>query len=159
MSLPFVPTHVHSSGDFRLPASLEQVFPLFTPLGEKHWAQGWDPHIYYPVSGLPEIGSVFLTMHADEPATIWVMTQYAPEIGQISYARTTPQIVAGMVTVQCAAEAPSTTYVRVAYRMTALSEAGNAFLSFFAQSHGPRWISSWESAIRHYLSYGHAPSH
>ena len=151
MMLPFTPMHVDSDGTFHLPVAVEQAFPLFTPLGEKHWAEGWNPQFCYPTTGLPEVGAVFLTPHAGEPATVWVMAHYAPALGQISYARTTPQIAAGTVTVQCAAATANTTVVQVAYRMTALSEAGNAFLTTFAHAHDQHWISAWKEAILQYL--------
>lgn len=151
MTAPFIPQHVERNGAISIPGPLEQVFPLFTALGEKHWAQGWDPTFCYPVDGQPEVGAVFLTSHADEPATVWVMTQYAPDSGEISYARFTTDVAAGTVTVCCTAVAPNATTVQVMYRMTALSATGNDYLTTFAPDHDPHWLHAWETAIRLYL--------
>lgn len=159
MTQPFLPVHTEHQGEFHVAAALEQVLSLFTPLGETQWAHGWDPEFCYPASGLPAVGAVFLTTHADEPTTIWVMSHYAPETGQISYARITPHLAAGTVTIQCTATTPGTTTVHVAYHMTALSEAGNVWLTTFAQAHDQHWALTWEAAIQHYLHTRPASAH
>lgn len=151
--------HAERSGEITLPAPLEQVFPLFTPQGEKHWAHGWNPQFRYPASGEPEVGSVFLTTHGDDTQTVWVMTHYAPEAGQIAYARVTEQLAAGMVVVQCTATSSQATTVRVTYQMTALSEAGNELVATYAQEHDPDWLGSWETAILHYLHSANQVGH
>jgi hypothetical protein len=151
--------HAERSGEFTLPLGLDHTVALFTPLGEQHWVPGWHPQFCYPPSGLPEEGAVFLTSHGDETPTIWVMTDYMPAEGRLSYTRTTPFISAGIVSVQCTANTPHQTTVHVIYRMTALAEAGNATVVGFAQAHQPNWIATWEMAIRQYLrqtsSIGH----
>ncbi len=48
-----------------MPAPPNQVFPLFTPTGEKLWVDGWDPEAVYPESGATEEGMVFKTGRSD----------------------------------------------------------------------------------------------
>jgi hypothetical protein len=151
--------HVERSGTFRLAASCEQVFPLFTPLGEKQWAHGWAPQFCYPAAGQPEVGGVFLTEHVGQATTTWVITQYDPAAGYVAYARITPDLAAGTVTVWCEATSPQMTLVHVIYRMTALSEAGNDYVATFSPDHDPNWLASWESAITHYLHHGQMAPH
>src|SRR5262249_8588964 len=150
----FVGTHVSWTGKFNLPASVDRVFPLFTPLGEKHWAEGWNPHMCFPESGLPEVGVVFTTEHPGESLTTWVIAQYAPENGLISYARFAQDSHAGLITVQCRQLEESLTNVIVTYTLTALTESGNVYLTHLDEAHYKGWMVSWETAIKHFLEHG-----
>ena len=47
----FLAQHLTRSHTIHLPATPRDVFPLFSSLGEKHWAQGWQPEMVYPASG------------------------------------------------------------------------------------------------------------
>src|SRR5690348_12788487 len=67
---------------FRLDAPLGRVFPLFTALGERAWAEGWQPQL---LSGQEERGSVFRTVHGDRETT-WIVVEYRPAEGRVSYA-------------------------------------------------------------------------
>jgi hypothetical protein len=154
--------HVVHAATIHLSGSLEQVFPLFTPLGEKQWAEGWDPQVIYPESGQPEIGAVFTTQHHDggkgETAT-WIVVDYAPEQGRIAYARVAPTSHAALLTVQCAKVPDGSTSANVSYSLTALGEAGNAFLAHLDEAHYRQWMSSWQDAINHYLQHGKLLAH
>jgi hypothetical protein len=66
----FVAQHITQSHTIHLPAHLYRVFPLFEPLGEKLWAEGWDPTMLYPSTGEVAVGTIFTTHHADEPTRV-----------------------------------------------------------------------------------------
>ena len=46
--------------------SIEKVFPLFSPLGEKKWIAGWDPTFIYPTTGKFEENLIFKTDSTNE---------------------------------------------------------------------------------------------
>src|SRR6185437_14633732 len=88
------PTQARS---FHLDAPLARVFPLFTALGEKAWARGWEPQL---LSGREERGSAFRTLH-DGRETTWIVVDYLPSAGRVSYARLVQGSNIGLVDVQC----------------------------------------------------------
>ena len=47
----FEAKHVVRSHTIEIQARPDAVFPLFTPMGEKKWVDGWDPIMHYPRSG------------------------------------------------------------------------------------------------------------
>jgi len=51
----FIAQQVTRSHTIHLPATPHEVFPLFSPLGEKHWAQGWEPEMLFPSSGVAQV--------------------------------------------------------------------------------------------------------
>ncbi len=142
-----------------LNASVEKVFPLFTPLGEKAWAEGWNPQILHPASGETVEGMVFVTRHGgDEQDTIWTVSVYSPEKYFVRYLRVSPESRLGVVEVSCAAADLGKTQATVIYEFTALSEQGNQFIDDFTEEHYQQYISEWESAINDYLSKQNSPS-
>lgn len=130
-----------------LNAPVEKVFPLFTPLGEKAWVEGWNPQILHPASGEAAEGMVFVTRHIGEPDTIWTISGYQPERFFVRYVRVSPESRLGVVEVSCAAADAGKTKAIVTYEFTALSEKGNEFIDGFTEEHYRQYISEWESAI------------
>lgn len=159
MTASFLAKQIARVGTLHLAAAPERVFPLFTPLGESLWSPGWAPEMLSPASGEPEVGSVFITEHDQQPTGIWVMTHYAPEQGMIGYARVIPSVTAGIIRVECEQEQPTTTRATVTYLLTALSEAGNTVLAEFTEAYYQRWMASWEHAINYYLAHGRLLAH
>jgi hypothetical protein len=130
---------------FVVPRDAVETWTLFTPSGERLWAVGWDPS--FPVDGETdhEPGTVFVTPHNQDAATTWVVAGAEPG-RDISYARVTPGVLAGTVTVRCEEQAPDSTRVEVTYDLTALSEAGAEQLTAFAAGYGD-YIRGWSAEI------------
>lgn len=63
---------------FHLDAPVARVFPFFTALGEKAWAEGWEPEL---LSGREDRGSVFRTVYGGHEAT-WIVVDYRPAEGR-----------------------------------------------------------------------------
>jgi hypothetical protein len=118
------------------------ALPLFTAEGERRWAgDDWDPR--YPAPARVEgPGAVFLTAHGHD--TTWVMVDQ-DERG-VRYARVTPGHAAGTVAVSVLEAGDAATRVRVTYDLTALSDAGRAWLADFAAGYAAE-IAEWEAAI------------
>jgi hypothetical protein len=135
---------------FHLDAPRSQVFPLFTAEGERGWAPGWNPEI---LSGAVERGSAFRTRHENGRETIWVVTEYKPQEGRVSYARAALGSNIGLVDVICTDSAAGGTDVSVRYTLTALSESGSAFVShFLAPEHYSQMIEEWRTATTQALA-------
>lgn len=135
------PTQVRS---FHVDAPIARVFPLFTALGEKAWAQGWAPEL---LSGREERGSVFRTVHNGHETT-WIVVDYRPTEGRVSYARLAQGSNIGLVDVQCGATSRGGTEISVRYTLTGLNAQGEAFVSRFLEPEQySRMIEEWRTAI------------
>jgi hypothetical protein len=137
---------------FHLDAPVAQVFPLFTALGEKAWADGWEPEL---LSGREERGSVFRTVHGGRETT-WIVVDYRPAEGRVSYARLAQGSNIGLVDVQCTASPAGGTEISVRYTLTGLNPQGQAFVGeFLDPQHYSRMIEEWRAATRKALAAGH----
>jgi hypothetical protein len=137
MSAPPV-TQVRS---FRLEAPLARVFPLFTAEGERSWAPGWEPVI---LSGAVERGSAFTTRSHNGIETTWIVADYRPAEGRVSYARLAQGSNIGLVDVTCTPAEGGGTVVTVRYTLTGVSEQGRAFVrEFLEPEHYSRMIDEW----------------
>jgi hypothetical protein len=140
--------HVRQSASITLNAPPEQVFPLFGPVRESEWAEGWSPEIVYSGSPLAEEeGAIFLTRH-DGMETTWVVTRYEPDDYRIEYARITPGAAAMRVLVCCEAGEENKTIAHITYEITALGE-GSAGVY---ETHYPEMMAHWEEVINKALA-------
>lgn len=141
MSAPPAASQVRS---FRLEAPLSRVFPLFTAEGERSWAPGWEPVI---LSGNVERGSAFATRSHSGIETTWIVADYRPAEGRVSYARLAQGSNIGLVDVTCAEAEGGGTVVTVRYTLTGVSEQGRAFVhEFLDPQHYARMIDEWRIA-------------
>ncbi len=131
-------------GSFHLDAPLAQVFPLFTAEGERAWAAGWEPEV---LSGAEERGSAFRTHGHDGRETTWIVIDYRPADGRVSYARLAKDSNIGLVDVVCSEAASGGTDVRVRYTLTGLSSPGRKFVrEFLTEDHYRAMMEEWRSA-------------
>jgi Polyketide cyclase / dehydrase and lipid transport len=129
---------------FHLDAPCERVFPLFTARGEREWAPGWDPVM---LSGAEERGSAFQTRNHDGQATTWIVIDYRPSEGRVSYARLAHGSNIGLVDVICTEPTRGGTDVSVAYTLTALQQQAETFVDeFLDPRHYERMIGEWQAA-------------
>jgi hypothetical protein len=129
---------------FRLDAPLERVMPLFTAEGERSWAPGWEPTI---LSGDVERGSAFVTRAHSGIETTWIVADYRPAEGRVSYARLAQGSNIGLVDVSCTAAEGGGTVVSVRYTLTGVSEQGRAFVrEFLEPTHYAKMIDEWRAA-------------
>ncbi len=135
-------TNVHRSAEFTVGLPRDQAMALFTPEGERRWADGWDPH--YPVPQRREgAGTVFTTEHGGH-LTTWIMVGQGPT--SVHYARVTHGMTAGTVAVEALGYAADATQVRVTYDLTALSSAGETWLESFDADYEAA-IGGWSAEI------------
>lgn len=155
----FIAQQVTRSHTIHLPTTPHKIFPLFSPLGEKHWAQGWNPEMLYPSSGIAQVGTIFTTQPANKSTQVWTIITYAQEQAQVSYLNVLPDSHVSRIEVSCEAEGMHTTLARITYTLTSLTPQGNIYLDGFTQDYYRAYISSWETAITHYLLHGYMLTH
>lgn len=139
------PWRARLSGLVRVPASAATPLTLFTPRGERAWAEGWDPRFPAPSDDDSEPGTVFETAHGEQAVT-WVVCAREPG-RSIRYARIIPGQDAGTVTVTLGRQAGwAGPVATVSYDLTALSEEAASRLARFAAGF-PQFLRHWEQAI------------
>ena len=142
------------TGHFTVDAIPEKVFPLFTPLGELHWAAGWKPEVLYPADGHPVEGLLFRT--PDHGGMYWWLTRYEPEKQTIEYHAIVPDGFARNIRVQCKSAA-GRTEVTVTDTYIGLSEHGNHFIESLDEAMYQKKMKGWEEPITRYLKTGEGP--
>jgi hypothetical protein len=136
---------VELTGTLRVVAPLARALTFFTPEGEREYVPGWAPEYLYPADGELGEGLTFRTTHRDE-LTLWLVSRCDLATGAIDYVRVTPGSRMGLVSVRCAARGADATDVTITYRLTALSEMGEAALDAFAAEFAGM-LAEWERAI------------
>ena len=140
---------VRLTGSIRLPLAPAEAFALFTPTGERTWAEGWSPQFPTVVDDDTEPGTVFTTEHAGRHTT-WTVVHRDPGRA-IQYACVTPGDRAGLVTVTCDRAANGATEATVRYDLTALSLEACSDLGDFAARYA-HFLGHWRAAIERSLA-------
>lgn len=140
------PRHVERTGAFTLPLALADAFPLFSPEGERIWADGWDPEYLHPSHPSVAAGTVFRTAVGGEE-TLWLVLAYDADAGVAYYGRFVPGSRVGTVRVECRALAAARTQVTVTYALTAVSPAGAAVLGDLSPARYEAMLGQWCDAI------------
>jgi len=137
---------------FEMSVPIEELFPLFSPEGEKHWVPGWD---YKNVMGTTELSEdyVFLTKTHDHGTTeaIWIVKKYDPGLHFVQFYKIEPGDKIGVVTVECLELEAEKTKVQVTYEYTALSATGEKFISEFSDSAYQAFIGEWQTLLLSYF--------
>jgi hypothetical protein len=144
---------ISNTATFTVDTTIEKAFPLFGPLREKDWAEGWNPEILYG-AGEVEEHMMFRTKSSfkDESSFLWVITQFDPEKYFIEYTVSTPNRV-WFIGVQCAAKELKTN-VSVTYTYTGLNAKGNELNRIALKKMFSDNLKDWEAAINFYLKHG-----
>jgi hypothetical protein len=130
-----------AEASFTVPAPVAVVFPLFDPINEARWAEGWRMTPVQPVPFRVERNAVFLTESQGGPA-IWTIVRFEPEAHVIEYLVLVPGLMQRWITVRCAAEGDATR-VSVTYELTALGPEGNQALSRYDAA----FIDAWREPV------------
>jgi hypothetical protein len=138
--------HLERSGRVRVAAPFAKAFKFFTPDGERAWVPGWDPEYLHPRDGTLVEGLTFRTRHQLDEVTLWLVSRCDEARGAIEYVRVTPGSRMGTVSVLCVTTGAVQTEASITYRLTALSEAGEAALDAFAAEFSDM-LATWERHI------------
>ena len=143
---------IKHTATFAIDQPVEDLFPLFSPEGEKLWVPGWD---YENIMGTADLAEdyIFLTRRHDHLSgkAIWLVKKYDPASYLIEYYRVEPEDKVGVVTVQCFSRGPALTDVQVSYKYIALSEKGRHFIKNFTADTYTAFINQWRKLLRAYF--------
>ncbi len=143
---------VKHTASFEINQSINKLFPLFSPEGEKLWVPGWD---YENIMGTNHLHEdyVFLTKTHDHASTdaIWLVKKYEPESYLVEFYKVEPKDKIGVISVQCTELENAGTKVQVTYEYIGLSKKGNEFVAKFSASDYEDFIAEWESLLAKYF--------
>ena len=144
---------ISRSAAIYLNGPIGKVFPLFGPIGEMLWADGWQPEVLNEKSDM-EKHMVFRTQSQfeDESCYMWALT--AVEIGRMVEYTVSARDRVWFIAVSCQALGDHQTMANVTYTYCAGSEAAIeknilALNRIFADN-----LNDWQDAINHYLATG-----
>ncbi len=136
----------------RLIAAPAAVFPLFCPVREADWIEGWDPPLIVSSSGVAEPDCVFTTP-AEPINAVWYITRHEPEGGFVEMLKITPDVTACRLTILLRAAA-SGCEADITYSHTSVGPQGDAFVASFTEEFYLEFVQDWESRVNHYLRPG-----
>lgn len=156
-TLPRTRARAEREHTFSIARPLAESFAFFEPIGEKLWAEGWQPAFLSPADSILHEGSAFL-VPAQSPSgspieTVWTVSRYEPP-HRIEYRNFLPGVRTTRITVQCVADGPDHTRVSVRYVYHAISDEGDAFVGQMTEEKFRAMIDGWRIAIAAYLRRG-----
>lgn len=135
-------------------ANPDKVFPLLCPVREADWLDGWDYEMIYSVSGLAELGAVFITSNPGEEDTVWIITLYDPAAHRVEFARFTPRSRACLLTIAVSALNERRSHVDISYSYTSTASGGDKFIDSWSESAFLEAVMFWEQSMNYFLKTG-----
>jgi hypothetical protein len=133
-----------------------KAFTFFEPIGEKRWAEGWQPVFVSAEDAQLHDGSVF-TVESPQPdgsviRSVWTVSRYEPS-RLIEYRNVLLGLRATQITVRCDPHATGT-HVTVRYVYHGLSEQGDQLIGKMTPDAYRSMTEGWGTAIADYLKRG-----
>ena len=149
----FLAKRISRTSRFEIHTSLQRTFPLFGPMEEIKWAEGWSPEVLFMESGVGE-RMMFRTesRYADESFYTWVIVKHQPP-HHIEYLVTSKDRM-WFITVSCDARDGHRTEVEVTYTYTGFTEAANEKNQESLDEMFSDDLQDWAKAINHFLETG-----
>jgi hypothetical protein len=148
--MPFTANRILLTGNFNAAGSVDVVFPLFSPLGEKSWVPQWDPELLHPAGATWEQGLVFRTNEESGDA-IWVVSRLERSDHQVEYYRVECSRYVARIEVRCRAFSAAETEVQTAYEFIGLSEEGNRQIASMTHDDYKKKMIRWQNWINEHL--------
>lgn len=144
--------------DFTVDRPPAESFTFFEPIGEKRWAEDWQPVFPTAHDARLHAGSVFLVERpapagSDRITSVWTVLHYDPPHA-IEYFNVFSGLRATRIAVSCAAAGAGRTRVTVRYSYTGLSAAGDLAIRAIDEPAFREMIDGWSRAITAYLDRG-----
>jgi hypothetical protein len=147
----FVAKSAELSGGFAVAGSVDQVFELFSPLGEKLWVPEWTPELLYPPETSWARGLIFRTQE-EKGEAVWVVTALDRRIHEVEYYRVESGRYVARVRVSCKAGRDGKTEVAATYTFVGLSSEGNADIQLMTSKAYAEKMKRWERWIGEFLA-------
>ena len=136
---------LHCRHRITVEAPVARAFMFFTPAGESHWVEGWEPTYLHPADGRTEPGMVFTTGEGAEH-TVWMLADFDRRTHRSRYLRCTPGSRLVVVEIACKALGADATEVEVAYTLTALTATAEPVIAAFGAGF-TAMIDGWAARI------------
>ena len=149
----FLPLKASFTGRIRLNGSIERVFPLFSPIGEKEWVPAWDPEILHPAGGFWQEGLIFRTSE-ESGSAVWIISNLDIAAHRVSYHRVEPTHYVARIDVTCYEVSTGVTDVSTAYTFVGLSDEGNETISAMTAEEYAVKMIRWTSWLERCLANG-----
>ena len=147
------PKRVTHSYEQTIHGTIEEIFPLYCPVREVEWCEGWNPKVVYSNSGVVEPGCVFITEHDGHEAT-WYVTEYDIEKGRVEMIYLLPGVLITKLEITVKAISDKKTKATLTYSKTSLGAHGDHALKEFTKEYYDIMMDSWEKAMNHFLKTG-----
>lgn len=138
----FASKSVRLVGKITLAGPVEEVFQLFSPLGEKLWVPDWNPEILHPPGASWDVGLIFRTREETGDA-IWAVTRLDRAAHTVEYYRVEPGRYVTRIKVSCVGNGKQTTEASTVYEFIGLSESGNAEIAAMTQNNYDQKMARW----------------
>lgn len=149
----FKAERISQSASFLIDAPIQKCFPLFGPIREKEWAEGWNPGVIFSNNPLVEKHMIFQTKgSAEEEVYNWAVTEFNPDSHEIEYTVSTANRI-WFIKVNCE-DNKSSTRVSVTYTFTGLNARGNELNRAALKKMFTNNLKDWQEAINYYLQQG-----
>ncbi|MGD0038036.1 MAG: hypothetical protein ABSC53_12190 [Bacteroidota bacterium] len=149
----FIPRIASFTGRLHLNGSVERVFPLFSPIGEKQWVPGWDPEILHPSGSFWEEGLIFRTSEESGTA-IWIVSNLDISAHRVRYHRVEPTHYVARIDVTCDVVSIGVTDVSTVYKFVGLSEEGNNAINLMTEEEYAAKMVRWTTWLERCLASG-----
>jgi hypothetical protein len=150
---------VTRTASFELAATPDRVFPLFGPIDEAKWAEGWAIEVIYSPQPSPAAGMVFATRQHGNPQLLWTVAELDAANYKIVYVTYLADDSIGRLEIICRKSSPSSTTVTVTHSRVGLSETGNRHAERYTQEKHQAQLQAWQHAITYYLKTGRRLAH
>ena len=131
-----------TEGAFTLPVPPREAFPLFDPVRESEWAEGWRIEAVHPRPFRMEADAVFEVPGPNGATEVWTVVAYDPDACLVEYLAVAGRDLVRRVTVRCD-DAGGGTSVTVHYRVTAWTPAGAARAAGYDRA----FIGAWRAPV------------
>ncbi len=151
--------HIERETKVALDGPPEKVFPLFGPIREGDWAQGWSPTIHHrgdaADGGVEAVGPGAVFTHKKGDAdSYWLLTTWDEKDGKVEYAVVVPGSWVCRISIRVRAAEAGRSFATVRYEYTGLDADGLALVDEYTSRKHEERIAGWARAINHYLETG-----
>lgn len=147
---PIEAERITRESTIELNGSMPEVFPLFGPIRETQWAEGWNPEIIFGQGEIEE-HMIFKTpsYYENEDDYLWAVSQYLLDQNKIEYTVSGKDRI-WFITINCT-ESQGKTHALIRYEYTGWTEMAvirnrDSLERIFSKN-----LVDWEEAISHYL--------
>ena len=136
------PVRLEASGSFTLPVSPADAFPMFDPVREAEWAEGWSIAPVHPNPFRLEPSAVFEVPGPNGITEVWTVIDRDFAACRVEYLAVAGNDLVRRVTVRCSPDVAGTR-VSVHYTVTAWTPEGVAR----AAGYDDTFISAWRQPV------------